>query len=89
MDLRRLAVVAAALALAAPLAVARSAPAAPADSVAGSTLATPAEPDYLPPTPDDFSVSATEAVEIANADPKVAEQSARHGELAGRDPGER
>jgi hypothetical protein len=81
-DVRHVAgALAAGLALAALLIGAAGAAAAPADSVAGSTAATPAEPDYLPPTPEGFSVSAAEAVEIANADPKVLEQSARDGEL--------
>ncbi len=47
----------------------------------GSTLGGLERPDVLPETPDDFQVSAREAVEIANADPKVAEQTARYGTL--------
>ncbi|MET0730471.1 MAG: glycosyltransferase 87 family protein [Solirubrobacterales bacterium] len=82
MDVRRLGTaLAACLALTVPLLGAPTPAAAQDGSVAGSTAPIPAEPDYLPPTPDDFSVSAAEAVEIANADPKVAEQSARYGEL--------
>ena len=82
MDVRRLAaILAAALALAVCTLNPSSALAADGESSAGSTGATPAEPDYLPPTPEDFSVSAAEAVEIANSDPKVAEQSARYGRL--------
>ena len=81
-DVRRLGTaLAACLALTVPLLGAPTPAAAQDGSVAGSTAPIPAEPDYLPPTPDDFSVSAAEAVEIANADPKVAEQSARYGEL--------
>jgi hypothetical protein len=80
-DVRRLrTALAAALALAACLAFVNSAAAA-GGPVAGSTGATPAEPDYLPPTPEGYAVSAAEAVEIANGDPKVVEQSARRGEL--------
>jgi len=81
-DVRRLGIaLTACLALTVPLLGAPTPAAAQDGSVAGSTAPIPAEPDYLPPTPDDFSVSAAEAVEIANADPKVAEQSARYGEL--------
>ncbi len=81
MDIRRLLV--AALAAVAVLTTPAAALGAEGESapVAGSTLAGPVEPDYLPPTPEDFQISARAAVEIANADPKVAEQTERYGPL--------
>lgn len=48
---------------------------------AGSTKAQPAAPDYLPPTPQDYVVTAGEAIAIADDDAKVAEQSAIYGAL--------
>jgi hypothetical protein len=72
---------AATLAAGACLLIPASAAAAEGEALPGSTLATPAEPEYLPPTPEDFQVSAREALEIANGDPKVAEQTARYGAL--------
>jgi hypothetical protein len=52
-----------------------------APSVA-SAAGAPEQPEYLPPTPADFSISAEEAVEIANDHPKVAEQLERYGDLS-------
>ena len=56
---------------------------APSKSVAGSTAPTPAPapPGVLPQTPEGFEISAREAIETANADPVVAEQTARYGRL--------
>ena len=79
MDVRRPLV--AALAVAACLIAPTASPAAQPGSVAGSTATGPAEPEYLPPTPADFQVTAREAVEVADAQPDVAEQTDRYGRL--------
>ena len=50
------------------------------EAVAGSTAPSPTPASRrasCPPTPEGFEVSAREAVEIANADPKVAEETRR------------
>jgi hypothetical protein len=57
------------------------APAATGEQTPGSTFPAPTEPGALPQTPDTFEVSAARAIEIANTDPKVAEQSRRYGRL--------
>jgi hypothetical protein len=77
-DVRRLAplaLVLAALCLIVP------APAGAQTDVAGSTSPAPVRPDYLPPTPDGYEVSAEQALRIAGADAVVAEQSRRYGTL--------
>lgn len=63
--------------LAAPPALAAQTPA----PTAGSTEAALVAPDYLPPTPEGYVLTAKEAIAIADRDPKVAEQSAIHGSL--------
>jgi hypothetical protein len=77
-DLRLLA---ASLAAAACLFLPGPAFAANGEQLPGSTLAAPVRPEALPSTPEDFQISARRALETANADPKVAEQTARYGEL--------
>ena len=76
MDLR----LAAAVALAAALLAAPPAAAAPAPT-AGSTAPAPAEPEYLPPKPAGYAISASEAVEHADTSAVVAEQVERYGRL--------
>jgi hypothetical protein len=72
---------AASLAAAACLLVPAPALAADTEPVAGSTAGAPAPPEVLPDTPEDFEVTAAEAVRLANADPKVAEQGTGDGAL--------
>jgi hypothetical protein len=67
-------------ALAAALLCAGPAAAAPA-STAGSTARAPVEPEYMPPTPQTYAISAREAVQHADTSPVVAEQSERYGRL--------
>jgi glycosyl transferase family 87 len=50
-------------------------------SLPGSTEPAPAPPSYLPPKPDDFALSARQAVAVAELDPKVAAATASHGRL--------
>ena len=78
MDVRKLA---ATLAAAACLIVPAAALGAQGEQVPGSTAPTPQRPELLPATPEDFDVSAREAVATANGDPKVAEQTERYGRL--------
>ncbi len=63
------------------LGIADRAIAATGDSTPGSTLPAPTEPGSLPSTPDGFEISAARAIQIANGDPKVAEQTERYGRL--------
>jgi hypothetical protein len=58
-----------------------SATAAETERLPGSTLAAPERPENLPETPEDFEFSAREALEIADGEPEVAEQTARYGGL--------
>ncbi len=78
MDVRLLA---ATLAAAACLIVPAPALGAEGEQLPGSTLGAPERPEFLPETPEDFQVSAREAITIANGDPKVAEQTERYGRL--------
>ena len=76
-----------ALVLAALVAVLITAPPATAQTdgeappAAGSTLPDPIPPGYFPPTPAGYSVSARQAVAIADTDRNVVEQTVRHGRL--------
>jgi hypothetical protein len=72
---------AAVLAAAACLIAAPAALAAEGEQTAGSTRGAPVAPQVMPETPDDFQVSAQQALRIANSHPKVAEQTARYGRL--------
>ena len=54
---------------------------APSSSAAGSTAPRPLPPGVLPEKPDDYVLDAEQALAIAAEDPKVAEQTARHGRL--------
>jgi hypothetical protein len=47
----------------------------------GSTFPAPTEPGALPETPEGFEISAARAIEIANTDPHVAEETRSHGRL--------
>ncbi len=47
----------------------------------GSTATSPSPPGYLPPTPDGFEISARVAVDLADEQPQVAEQTGRYGGL--------
>ncbi|HEX2127762.1 MAG TPA: glycosyltransferase 87 family protein [Solirubrobacterales bacterium] len=80
MDVRLAAAIAAAAAVllgASPAAAGAAPPA-----TAGSTAPSPAEPEYLPPTPAGYAITAREAVEHADTSSVVAEQSERYGRLA-------
>ena len=57
------------------------APAQGTQTIAGSTLASPKPPTYLPPTPEGYEITAQNAVGIATANPKVAAMTASHGPL--------
>ena len=78
MDLRFLV---AAVAAAACLTVPPPALAAADETQPGSTLGAPERPEVLPATPEDFDVTAREALEIADVHPKVLEQTERYGTL--------
>jgi hypothetical protein len=77
-DVRRLAVT---LAAAACLLVPATALAAEGEPTPGSTAPTPVGPEIFPATPDDFQITARQAVQIANREDVVAEQTARYGTL--------
>jgi hypothetical protein len=77
---RAILLIAAALALTALASPALAADSQPG-SIPGSTEPAPVPPSYLPPKPDNFDVSAREAVALAQLDAKVAEATARHGRL--------
>ena len=46
-----------------------------------TTPTAPVAPEFLPTTPEDFEVTATNALQIAGATPEVAAQTASHGRL--------
>ncbi len=80
MDVRPKLTLAAALALALALAAPAHGAQTPPPT-AGSTDAELVAPDFLPPTPEGYEITAKEAIAVADGDSKVVEQSAIHGRL--------